>query len=88
MSPRALVDVDVDGIKIFVYYIDSRHESNLPVHGEACAKTEIYRERFRLLPQRVSRAEYFSRPTIFDDEMLQFNKREVGLISFLSNVCV
>ncbi|KAG7573255.1 DNA polymerase alpha/epsilon subunit B [Arabidopsis suecica] len=68
MSPRALVDVDVDGINNFVYYVDSRHESNLPVTVR--------------LPQRVSRAEYFSRPTIFDAEMLQFNKREVIACGF------
>ncbi|XP_010418726.1 PREDICTED: DNA polymerase epsilon subunit B-like [Camelina sativa] len=59
------------------------HESNLPVHGEASAKTYIYRERFRLLSQRVSRADSFSRP-VFDADMLQYKKREISSIQSLA----
>lgn len=71
-----------DQTKILLF----RHTSSLPVHGEASAKTELYRERFMLLRQRVSRAEHFSRPT-FDAGMSQFENDGVGL-SFLSNVFV
>lgn len=69
-------------IEIYV----TRHTSSLPIHGEASAKTALYRERFMLLSQRVSRAEHFSRPA-FDAEMSQFENNEVGL-SFLFNVFV
>ncbi|CAC34504.1 DNA polymerase epsilon subunit B-like protein [Arabidopsis thaliana] len=51
------------------------HTSSLPIHGEASAKTALYRERFMLLSQRVSRAEHFSRPA-FDAEMSQFENNE------------
>ncbi|VVB16873.1 unnamed protein product [Arabis nemorensis] len=58
------------------------HTSSLPVHGEASAKTELYRERYMLLKQRVSRAEHFSRPT-FDAEMSQFDNDGISSIQSL-----
>jgi DNA polymerase epsilon subunit 2 len=54
----------------------------LPIHGEASAKTALYRERFMLLSQRVSRAEHFSRPA-FDAEMSQFENNEISSIQSL-----
>uniref|UniRef100_A0A1J3HY24 DNA polymerase epsilon subunit n=1 Tax=Noccaea caerulescens TaxID=107243 RepID=A0A1J3HY24_NOCCA len=60
----------------------TEHTSSLPVHGEASAKTAVYRERFLLLLQRVSRAEHFSRPA-FDAEMSQFENYEISSIQSL-----
>lgn len=62
----------INNFALIIYnYIDSRHTTSLPVHGEASAKTAIYRERFMLLKQRVSCGEYFSRP-VFDAETKEF----------------
>ncbi|KAL1199185.1 DNA polymerase epsilon subunit B [Cardamine amara subsp. amara] len=58
------------------------HTSSLPIHGDASAKTAVYRERFMLLSQRVSRAEHFSRPA-FDVEMSQFDNNEISSIQSL-----
>ncbi|ESQ50132.1 hypothetical protein EUTSA_v10001961mg [Eutrema salsugineum] len=58
------------------------HTSTLPIHGEASSKTSVYRERFMLLSQRVSRAEHFSRPA-FDAEMSQFENYEISSIQSL-----
>ncbi|CAH2060898.1 unnamed protein product [Thlaspi arvense] len=58
------------------------HTSSLPVHGDASAKTALYRERFMLLSQRVSRADHFSRPA-FDAEMSQFENNEISPIQSL-----
>ncbi|CAN8244283.1 unnamed protein product [Cochlearia groenlandica] len=58
------------------------HTSSLPIHGDASAKTGVYRERFMLLLQRVSRAEHFSRPS-FDTEMSQFENTEISSIQSL-----
>ncbi|CAH2059953.1 unnamed protein product [Thlaspi arvense] len=52
------------------------------VHGEASAKTELYRERFMLLKQRVSRSEYFSRPE-FDSDTTQIKKHEISSVQSL-----
>ncbi|KAG7609998.1 unnamed protein product [Arabidopsis thaliana] len=60
----------------------NEHTSSLPIHGEASAKTALYRERFMLLSQRVSRAEHFSRPA-FDAEMSQFENNEISSIQSL-----
>ncbi|XP_010535714.1 PREDICTED: DNA polymerase epsilon subunit B [Tarenaya hassleriana] len=58
------------------------HTSSLPVHGEASAKTALYRDRFMLLLQRVSRAEHFSRPA-FDTELSGFESYEISSIQSL-----
>ncbi|KAL1225854.1 DNA polymerase epsilon subunit B [Cardamine amara subsp. amara] len=67
--------------------------SPLPVHAEASAKTELYRERFMLLWQKVSRSEYFSRPAFGSSEispiqslLFQMGRKWVmGLISQLED---
>ncbi|XP_010493271.1 PREDICTED: DNA polymerase epsilon subunit B-like isoform X2 [Camelina sativa] len=60
----------------------NEHTKSLPIHGEAYAKTALYRERFMLLSQRVSRAEHFTRPA-FDAEMSQFENNEISSIQSL-----
>ncbi|KAJ0264476.1 hypothetical protein HA466_0028280 [Hirschfeldia incana] len=78
----------IDAFLVPKYRYDSvrrqfiEHTSSLPVHGESSAKTEVYRERFKLLLQRVSRDELFSRPA-FDPEMSQFHNCEISPIQSL-----
>ncbi|KAF8109796.1 hypothetical protein N665_0091s0025 [Sinapis alba] len=78
----------IDAFLVPKYRYDSvrkqfiEHTSSLPVHGDASAKTEVYRERFMLLLQRVSRAELFSRPA-FDPAMSQFDNCEISPIQSL-----
>lgn len=56
---------------------------SLPIHGEASAKAALYRDRFLLLFQRVSRDQHFSRPS-FDVENSEFGSCEVVLSLSLS----
>ncbi|KAG2331878.1 hypothetical protein Bca4012_018550 [Brassica carinata] len=78
----------IDAFLVPKYRYDSvrkqfiEHTSSLPVHGEASAKTEVYRERFNLLLQRVSRDELFTRPA-FDPEKSQFDNCEISPIQSL-----
>ncbi|OIW16068.1 hypothetical protein TanjilG_04603 [Lupinus angustifolius] len=51
------------------------HTSSLPVHGEASAKEALYRDRFLLLTQRLSRDQHFSKPA-FDSEFSHFGSCE------------
>ncbi|KAG1334197.1 DNA polymerase epsilon subunit B [Cocos nucifera] len=44
------------------------HTGRLPIHGEAGDKAALYRDRYQLLLQRLSRDKYFSRPA-FDTEI-------------------
>ncbi|KAF8389640.1 hypothetical protein HHK36_024159 [Tetracentron sinense] len=43
------------------------HAGRLPIHGEALAKAALYRDRYQLLLQRLSRDRHFSKPA-FDTE--------------------
>ncbi|XP_022731107.1 DNA polymerase epsilon subunit B isoform X1 [Durio zibethinus] len=49
-----------------------QHAGSLPIHGEASAKAALYRDRFLLLFQRVSRDQHFIKPAFdTDDETSQ-----------------
>lgn len=48
----------------------------LPIHGNASAKAALYKDRFLLLFQRLSRDQYFSKPA-FDTEMAHLGSCEV-----------
>lgn len=54
-----------------VFY--SRHTGSLPIHGDASAKTALYRDRFLLLSQRLSRDKYFMKPAF--DSNFSNNRR-------------
>lgn len=45
----------------FKYYF--RHTEKLEIYGEASAKANLYRDRFQLLLQSISRDKNFSKPT-------------------------
>lgn len=55
-----------------------RHTGSLPIHGDASAKTALYRDRFLLLFQRLSRDQHFSKPA-FHSEFSHFGSCEVML---------
>ncbi|KAK8490390.1 hypothetical protein V6N13_076406 [Hibiscus sabdariffa] len=44
-----------------------QHTGSLPIHGEASAKAALYRDRFLLLSQRVSRDHHFIKPAFDTD---------------------
>ncbi|XVF50365.1 hypothetical protein PTKIN_Ptkin04bG0091500 [Pterospermum kingtungense] len=49
-----------------------QHSGSLPIHGEASAKAALYRDRFLLLFQRVSRDQHFNKLAFdIDDETSQ-----------------
>ncbi|XP_021892680.1 DNA polymerase epsilon subunit B isoform X2 [Carica papaya] len=58
------------------------YTGRLPVHGEASSKAAVYKDRFLLLFQRVSRDEHFSRPA-FDTELSHFGSCEISPIQSL-----
>lgn len=58
------------------------HTGRLPIHGDASAKAALYRDRFQLLFQRLSRHQHFSKP-VFDTEMSQVGCCEISSIQSL-----
>lgn len=48
----------------------------MSIHGDAGAKAALYRDRFQLLLQRISRDRHFSRPA-FDTEVADSRSCEV-----------
>ncbi|KAL6967836.1 DNA-directed DNA polymerase epsilon, subunit B [Sarracenia purpurea var. burkii] len=58
------------------------HTGRVPIHGDASAKATLYRDRFLLLLQRLSRDSHFSRPA-FDIEKSQFGCCEISPIQSL-----
>ncbi|KAK8501243.1 hypothetical protein V6N13_026944 [Hibiscus sabdariffa] len=44
-----------------------QHSGSLPIHGEASSKAALYRDRFLLLSQRVSRDQHFIKPAFHTD---------------------
>ncbi|XP_061356039.1 DNA polymerase epsilon subunit B [Gastrolobium bilobum] len=58
------------------------HTSSLPIHGEASAKTALYKNRFLLLFQRLSRDQHFSKRA-FDSEFSHFGSCEISPIQSL-----
>ncbi|RWR95935.1 DNA polymerase epsilon subunit B [Cinnamomum micranthum f. kanehirae] len=58
------------------------HTGRMPIHGDAGAKSALYRDRFQLLLQRISRDPHFSRP-VFDAEMIDSRSCEITSIQSL-----
>ncbi|WOL20163.1 DNA polymerase epsilon subunit B [Canna indica] len=58
------------------------HTGKLPIHGDAGDKAALYRDRYQLLLQRISRDKYFSRP-LFDAEMAESVNCEITPIQSL-----
>nr|XP_043634712.1 DNA polymerase epsilon subunit B [Erigeron canadensis] len=58
------------------------HTGRLPIHGDAAAKGWLYRDRFLLLSQRLSRIPQFSRPS-FNTELSEFGSCEISQIQSL-----
>ncbi|KAJ4839699.1 DNA-directed DNA polymerase epsilon, subunit B [Turnera subulata] len=54
----------------------------LPIHGDASAKASLYRDRFLLLFQRVSRDQHFAKST-FDSEISDYGSCEIVPIQSL-----
>ncbi|XP_052722973.1 DNA polymerase epsilon subunit B isoform X2 [Vigna angularis] len=57
------------------------HKGTLSIHGEASAKAALYRDRFLLLSQRLSRDQHFSKPA-FESEFSHFGSCEVLTCGF------
>ncbi|KAK7380120.1 hypothetical protein VNO78_32543 [Psophocarpus tetragonolobus] len=58
------------------------HPGSLPIHGDASAKSALYRDRFLLLVQRLSRDQHFSKPA-FESEFSHFGSCEISPIQSL-----
>ncbi|KAM6562924.1 hypothetical protein CsatB_022922 [Cannabis sativa] len=67
-----------DSIKKLFY----EHTGNLPIHGDASAKANLYRDRYQLLLQRLTRDQHFSKPA-FDSEISNFGNCEISPIQSL-----
>ncbi|RVX14082.1 DNA polymerase epsilon subunit B [Vitis vinifera] len=67
-----------DPIKKIFY----ENTGRLAIHGDASAKSALYRNRFLLLFQRLSRDQHFSKPA-FDTEMSHFGSCEISPIQSL-----
>lgn len=62
-----------------VLFVRNRRTGQLPIHGEAGDKADLYRDRHQLLLQRLSRDKYFSRSS-FDFEMSEAESCEVYVL--------
>ncbi|XP_057978119.1 DNA polymerase epsilon subunit B isoform X2 [Malania oleifera] len=58
------------------------HTGRLPIHGDASAKAALYRDRYLLLLQRLSRHHHFSKPA-FDTGVSRFGSCEISPIQSL-----
>ncbi|XP_022897536.1 DNA polymerase epsilon subunit B [Olea europaea var. sylvestris] len=58
------------------------HTGKLPIHGDASAKATLYRDRFLLLFQRLSRDPHFSRP-VFDTDISDYGSCQISTIQSL-----
>ncbi|KVI07844.1 DNA polymerase alpha/epsilon, subunit B [Cynara cardunculus var. scolymus] len=58
------------------------HTGRLPIHGDAPAKAWLYRDRFLLLSQRLSRIPQFSSPS-FNTELSEFGSCQISQIQSL-----
>lgn len=59
-----------------LWTITTRCTGPLPIHGSSPSKAALYRDRFQLLSQRLSRNPHFSKPA-FEAEMTKFGSCEV-----------
>jgi hypothetical protein len=60
------------------FSMHNRHTGRLAVHGEAGDKASLYRDRYQVLLQRLSRDKYFSKPA-FDTVATEDSSCEVFL---------
>ncbi|KAL4578900.1 hypothetical protein LXL04_015031 [Taraxacum kok-saghyz] len=58
------------------------HTGRLPIHGDASSKTWLYRDRFLLLSQRLSRIPHFSTSS-FNSDLSEFGSYEISKIQSL-----
>ncbi|KAL2328055.1 hypothetical protein Fmac_021482 [Flemingia macrophylla] len=58
------------------------YTGSLPIHGDPPAKASLYRDRFLLLSQRLSRDHHFSKPA-FKSELSDFGSCEISPIQSL-----
>ncbi|KAL5995452.1 hypothetical protein ACLOJK_025514 [Asimina triloba] len=63
------------------------HAGKLPIHGDSSAKAALYRERYQLLLQRLSRDRHFSKPA-FDAEMTHSGNCEITSGFFAENTVI
>ncbi|KAH6770525.1 DNA polymerase epsilon subunit B2 [Perilla frutescens var. hirtella] len=59
-----------------------KYSGKLPIYGDASAKVTLYRDRFFLLFQRLSRDPHFSRP-VFDSDMSDYGSCQISPIQSL-----
>ncbi|XP_034227318.1 DNA polymerase epsilon subunit B-like isoform X1 [Prunus dulcis] len=59
-----------------------KHTGSLPMHGDAFSKAALYKDRFLLLSQMLSRHKDFSKPA-FDSELSDFGRCEISPIQSL-----
>ncbi|XP_042039885.1 DNA polymerase epsilon subunit B-like isoform X1 [Salvia splendens] len=59
-----------------------KYSGKLPIYGDAPAKVTLYRDRFMLLFQRLSRDPHFSRP-VFDSDMSDYGSFQISPIQSL-----
>ncbi|KAG6384717.1 hypothetical protein SASPL_153534 [Salvia splendens] len=59
-----------------------KYSGKLPIYGDAPAKVTLYRDRFMLLFQRLSRDPHFSRP-VFDSDMSDYGSCQISPIQSL-----
>ncbi|XP_071700833.1 DNA polymerase epsilon subunit B [Rutidosis leptorrhynchoides] len=59
-----------------------QHTGRLPIHGDAPSKAWLYRDRFLLLSQRLTRIPQFSKPS-FSTESSEFGSCEISQIQSL-----
>ncbi|XP_058766140.1 DNA polymerase epsilon subunit B-like [Vicia villosa] len=85
-SSSAIVIIDVFDVPRYKYDAIRRnfyqYPGSLSLHGDAAAKSALYRDRFLLLSQRLSRHQDFSKPA-FESELSQFRSREISPIQSL-----
>ncbi|RDY07744.1 DNA polymerase epsilon subunit B, partial [Mucuna pruriens] len=90
-SPATSATSDIHVIDAFLipkYKYDAvrkqfyQHTGSLSIHGEAFAKAALYRDRFLLLSQRLSRDQHFSKPA-FESEFSHFGSCEISPIQSL-----
>lgn len=73
-------------ILLSLFILKCRHYGRLALHGDASAKSALYKDRFLLLFQRISRLPEFSRPA-FDSGFSEYGTCEVpGLFSSCQNI--
>ncbi|KAI5445209.1 hypothetical protein KIW84_013456 [Lathyrus oleraceus] len=85
-SSSAIAVIDVFDVPRYKYDAIRRNfyrcPESLPLKGDAAAKSALYRDRFLLLSQRLSRDQNFSKPA-FESERSQFRSREISPIQSL-----